>query len=289
MTKQPKIFVLGANGMLGTYVCEHFTKEGFLVVPITRNNIDITKITKLQLHSWFERRAKKWDVVINCAGVIKPQIDKFGDLNGILGNSVFPFILADVCEEFKLHMCHISSDCTYTGAKGNYVETDLHDCTDVYGKTKSLGEPKNCTVIRTSIIGEEKQNKRSLIEWIKNQKNKETNGYRNHFWNGLTCLELAKVIHKIIDENLFWQGVRHIFSKNIVSKDELLKIVNDVYNLNIRVNSIETPVKCDRSLSSIYDTSNKLSTKTVREQVEEMFEFNITDNNIVKTKIEVNE
>lgn len=283
MNKQPKIFVLGANGMLGTYVSEYFKGQNYNVVDVTRHNIDITKVNKLQLYSWFERKALPNDIIINCAGVIKPQIDKLGDLNGILGNSVFPFLLANVCEELKLKCIHITSDCVFSGNKGNYIESDLHDCTDVYGKTKSLGEPKNCTVIRTSIIGEERQNGRSLVEWIKKQKNKDANGYTTHFWNGVTCLELAKIINKMIVGNIYWDGVRHIYSPNIVSKDELLKIVNNVYDLIINISSVEAP-KCDRSLSSKYDTSQKLCNKTIEFQVQEMFEFDIC-----KTKIKVNE
>ena len=98
---------------------------------------------------------KSGDVIINCIGTIKPRVDSLGDLNAILVNSVFPRVLANVCETLGVNMIHPTTDCVYTGTKGSYDETDKYDVNDVYGMSKALGEPNNCTVIRTSIIGEE--------------------------------------------------------------------------------------------------------------------------------------
>ena len=106
--------------------------------------------------------------------------------------------LAKIKKEHNCQVVHISTDCVFNGKKGNYNEEDDHDCLDVYGKTKSLGENPDLTIIRTSIIGEEITNKRSLVEWVKSNTSKEINGFIKHFWNGVTCLQLAKIIYKII-------------------------------------------------------------------------------------------
>ena len=150
-------------------------------------------------------------------------------------------------------MIHITTDCVFSGKKGNYIETDEHDITDVYGRTKSLGEPNNCTIIRTSIIGEEKGQSRSLVEWIKSVKNEEVNGFVNHRWNGVTCLQLSKVIEEIINNNLWWSGVRHIHSPNWVNKGQLVNMVSDIYDLNVTVNLVDTDERVNRTLSSIYE------------------------------------
>ena len=63
--------------------------------------------------------------------------------------------------------------------------------------SKSLGELCKPTIIRISIIGEEVNNKRSLLEWVKSNSGKEINGYENHYWNGVTCLQLAKIVNEI--------------------------------------------------------------------------------------------
>ena len=138
--------------------------------------------------------------------------------------------------------------------KGNYTENDEHDVL-TFSRTKSLGEPDNCTIIRTSIIGEE-VNQRSLIEWIKLQAGKNADGYLNHIWNGLTCLELAKVIENIIKKQNFWNGIKHIHSPNAVNKNDLFCMTNEIFDLNIKINPINTKHSIDRSLKSIFNISN---------------------------------
>jgi dTDP-4-dehydrorhamnose reductase len=155
------------------------------------------------------------------------------------------------------------------GKEGNYLEDTPHDALDVYGKTKSLGEPENCTVIRTSIIGEEINNSRSLVEWIKSRKDLDANGFTNHKWNGVTCLELAKCIDSIIKNNNFWSGVRHVLSPTSVTKDVLLKLINDRYNLNITINNTAAATPCDRSLGSNH--KNEYKVLELVDQINEMY------------------
>lgn len=158
-------------------------------------------------------------------------------------------------------------------------EESEHDCTDVYGKTKSLGEPENCTVIRTSIIGEEVNQGRSLIEWVKSKKNDTANGFINHYWNGLTCLQVAKIFEDIIVNNKFWQGVRHIFSPYPVSKYELVNYINQTYNLNINIIPTESKETCDRILTTKYQ--NDFNIPPIDTQIKELYQFsNILNNTI---------
>jgi dTDP-4-dehydrorhamnose reductase len=159
----------------------------------------------------------------------------------------------------------------FSGNRGNYTEKDLHDCVDDYGKSKSLGENLNNTNIRTSIIGEELFNKKSLIEWVKSNKNSTINGFSNHFWNGVTCLELAKFIEILINENNFWKGTKHIFSPESVSKYQLVNLINDVYNLDIKINKIEHNY-CNRLLNSQYDL---VKITSLGDQLQQQKEFNI--------------
>ena len=169
-------------------------------------------------------------------------------------------------------MIHPTTDCVFTGEKGSYIETDKHDISDVYGRTKSLGEPNNCTVVRTSIIGEEVGQGRSLVEWVKSNKNNNVFGFTNHYWNGVTCLEFAKICQKIIITNDYWLGVKHIHS-NTLNKKELVELISNVYNLNISVTPKETPIMCDRSINSIHSTVKKMLIPTLEEQIKEMKEF----------------
>ena len=248
-----KVHILGNTGMLGRYVESYLKNEGYNVIGYTRKDLDASKVNGTDIQSFmFHESINEGDVVINCMGAIKPQVDKLGNLNAIKVNSLFPHILANVCEEMDIHLIHITTDCVFSGNDGNYTENSLHDCTDVYGKTKSLGEPSNCTVVRTSIIGEEFGTSRSLIEWVKSQDGKTVNGYLNHQWNGLTCLQVAKVFNDIITNKKYWSGVRHIYSPNSLNKYELVKSIAKAHELNIEVLPVDGPSKCDRTLSSVY-------------------------------------
>jgi len=266
-----KIYVLGASGMLGKYVSTYLRTQEFYVTDINRDKLDASNITQGELHAkLFHLGLKKDDVIINCMGTIKPRIDALGDLNGILVNSVFPRILANVSEAVGAHLIHPTTDCVYSGLKGSYNEDDKYDVSDVYGMSKAMGEPSNCTVIRTSIIGEEVGQGRSLVEWIKSSANKTVNGFTNHNWNGITCLQFAKICEEMINTNNYWVGIKH-FHSNTVNKKELVEMISDEYDLNITVTATETPVKCDRSMSTIYNTG--INIPTLLEQIKEMKEF----------------
>jgi len=267
-----KVLILGSSGMLGKYVSAYFKTKYDNVLLVSRSDFEVNCHTNSESirNLLKQNNIVENDIVINCIGLIKPQVDKYGLTLSIIVNSLFPNLLADECLKAKAKMIHITTDCVFSGKKGNYIETDIHDVYDVYGRTKSLGEPNNCTVIRTSIIGEEVGQKRSLVEWIKSNSNKEVNGFDDHFWNGLTCLQVAKVIDQIIKENNFWTGVKHIFS-NKVDKYELVNIVNSVYNLNIKINKKNSGNYCDRSMSSIYQ--NNFNIPNLETQIEEMKQF----------------
>ena len=264
------IYVFGYTGMAGRYISTYLKKK-FIVKGFSRKQLDAKTISENELYTLIEN---KCDIVINCIGDIQSRLDTPNILNAILVNSVFPQKLSNVAKKTKTKMIHITTDCVYSGKVGNYTEHDEHDVSDTYGRTKSLGEPKNCTIIRTSIIGEEVNQARSLIEWIKSMSNKKTNGYDNHFWNGVTALELAKIIEKIISNNSYWMGVKHIHSPNSVSKLELLNIVNNVFNLNIKISPLTTSKSINRTLKSIHDISNYNIPK-IEDQIKEMKSFNI--------------
>ena len=274
--KNMKIYVLGASGMLGKYVSTYFRTSGFYVVDINRDKLDASNITQEELHAkLFHLGLKKDDVIINCMGTIKPRIDDLGDLNGILVNSVFPRLLANVSESVGSHLIHPTTDCVYSGLKGSYNEDDKYDVSDVYGMSKAMGEPSNCTVVRTSIIGEEVGQGRSLVEWIKSSAGQTVNGFTNHHWNGVTCLQFAKICEQIITTNDYWVGIKHLHS-NVLDKQQLVETVSEVYDLNITVVPKETPVKCDRSMSTIDDDNlAKFNIPSLKEQIIQMKEFSV--------------
>lgn len=293
-----RVIVFGPTGMLGRYVVKYLDKMGFDVVPIDRERHDILADGTSRLWNLFESKyqldANDNDVVINCAGLIK-QRNNFTKKELIEVNCMFPHDLAMMSKECGFKVIHITTDCVFSGIKkygmGGYDENDAHDALDDYGKSKSLGEsPLNCN-IRTSIIGEELTNKLSLLEWAKSQAGKKVTGY-NDIWNGVTCLQLAKYMTYLIDNDLFWEGTRHYFTNvdqhddwyqetervvERISKYGLLKEINHVYNLSLDVQPVLDirNVGLRRDLDTIYPLEELLPTGTFQQQLEELRDFKL--------------
>jgi len=258
-----KIILFGSNGMLGRYVNSYLSNH-YNLLCINRNIFDIETKDWNKLENIINDESNKDDIIINCAGAIPqktPDIQKY-----IILNTLFPHKLNEISKKYNLQFIHITTDCVYDGKKGNYLSSDNHTATDLYGISKSLGETDNATIIRTSIIGNELTGKKSLIEWVKSNKNGKINGYTNHFWNGVTCLELAKYINSIIETKQLWKGIKHIFSPDIVTKYQLCCYINEIYDLNIHIEKYEDSISKNMTLSGdniiktdIYSQINELN------------------------------
>jgi dTDP-4-dehydrorhamnose reductase len=113
-----------------------------------------------------------------------------------------------------------------------------------------------------------------LLEWVRSNRGKQINGYKNHIWNGVTCLELAKLIEKIIRNNLYWRGSKHFFSPTPVSKYDLILLINKIYDLNITINPTTNGKIVDKSLSSVY--SPLFNIPMLEKQIEELKQFSLS-------------
>jgi len=271
-----KIYLFGSTGMLGNYV-KNQLNNSFKLKCINREDYDILEDTFDKLND-IMKNLKKDDVIINCAGIIPQKTGNNEYKKYIKINTLFPHKLQNIAEKVNANFIHITTDCVFDGKKGlSYDENDTHTETNIYGISKSLGEPENATVIRTSIIGEELKGKKSLLEWVKSNKNKTINGYDNHLWNGVNCLTLAHIIKEIIDKQIYWQGVRHIFSPEIVSKYDLCCYISEIYKLNININKIQHKNDIDKSLTSNYNIVNKFNIPYILTQINDLYKINNKD------------
>lgn len=247
--------------MLGRYC--HLWFGDRVVKVINRDTLDAGSCTLDQICDALEPDC----YVINCMGVI-PQRSSDGKIM-ITVNALFPRLLHIACKQKSCTLIHISTDCVFSGQRGNYIETDEHDAADLYGISKSIGESREYCVIRTSIIGEELANKKSLLEWVKASKGKQLFGYIDHHWNGVTCLQLAKTIESVIEQGL-WLGVRHIFSEAI-SKHDLIALINRVYDLQVQVRPYPTET-VNKTLATIYPL---LKVPSLEQQLQELRDFDL--------------
>lgn len=260
------VVVLGDTGMLGGMLRRYLEevevdvigvsrKDGLAIHPVYHTASFLNKIPALL----------NPDYIINCIGAIKPVFnDKNRLTEAIYTNAIFPHELIGWNHRFEVgaKIIHITTDCVFDGRDGYYTEVSPHNPLDEYGKSKSLGEPEDCMVIRTSIIGPEwGGNKRSLVEWVLSQRGKEINGFTNHMWNGLTTLELSMLIADIMMNDLYYEGIQHLFS-NDVNKYELLKWMNRIWDLGIKVNKAEADTSCNRTLRTTKKLNGLLQPQT---------------------------
>ncbi len=165
-------------------------------------------------------------------------------------NSLFPHRLAQACGAAQARLIHISTDCVFSGQRGNYSEDNITDAEDLYGRTKALGEVDygNNLTIRTSMIGRELQGSHGLIEWFLGQQGKTVRGFKRAIFSGFTTNALAKIIGEVISDQPELRGTWHVAAEPI-NKFDLLSQVQETYGLDIEIEPDETFV-CDRSLNA---------------------------------------
>ena len=269
-----KNIIIFGNGMLGNCVYKFFVELlQYNVIQIIRSDFDVLKNTRNDLMKLLNKSS--FDVVINTIGLI-PHSGNTNKNDYFKINSDFPKMLESLLPK-HCKMIHITTDCVFDGEKGNYNEDSKKTEMNDYGKSKADGENlKNATIIRTSIIGEQENNyiKPSLLEWIRTNENGNIEGYSDIYWNGITCLKMAEIIHTIIDHNLFFNGPRHFYSST-VSKYELLQIINQVYQLNTTIIKKETKNPSNKCLSSTHNTLSLFDIEPIEILIQQQKDFEI--------------
>ena len=190
------------------------------------------------------------EIVINAVGIIKQLPSSKEVIKTLLTNSIFPHQLAEICAEENRYLINISTDCVFDGAKGNYKEEDISNASDLYGRSKSLGEVnrERCLTIRTSIIGRELFTNHSLVEWFLCNKGVRIKGFVNAIYSGFPTIILADIISALLKNRNFLEGLYHVSSEPI-NKYELLKLLKKAFQINVDIEPFEE-FKIDRSLNS---------------------------------------
>ena len=278
-----RVLVFGPTGMLGHEMVKVLRATGFKVTTAGRADSDI--FFDVGASNFSNPDLNGFDYIVNCIGLTTHNIDET-DASSIalakLLNSDFPRQLADFAKSTGAKVIQIATDCVFSGSKGNYLETDENDATDVYGTTKSEGEidSPNFMHIRASIVGRELKGKKSLLEWvIGQQQNGKIPGFTDRVWNGVTTTAFAKVAAGVISRSAFRAGVWHLVPKDKVSKFELVSLMASAFGrTDLKVTASESGFAKDLTLSTchpevsleLWRAAGYQQVPTIRELIAEM-------------------
>jgi dTDP-4-dehydrorhamnose reductase len=258
-----RVLILGGTGMLGHKLWQAYRTRFDSWVTIRRSFSDYA------CYGLFDRErtldgidASDFDlvlrafaiarpqVVINCIGIVKQLPEAKDPIASLTLNSLFPHLLANLCETSGVLLIHVSTDCVFSGRKGIYTEEDVADATDFYGRTKYLGEVVGPTTLtlRTSIIGRELKSANGLVEWFLSCRGSRVKGYTKAIYSGFTTLALSKIIADILEKHPHLRGLYHVASEPI-DKYHLLTMISEVARIPIELEP-SPDVRIDRSLDS---------------------------------------
>lgn len=255
-----KILVLGASGMIGSTMARVLSEDTeFDVIGTIRSEtarsllppvvaerlvagVDLTNPDRIARVF----REVRPHVVVNCAGLTKHLPAGNDPLSALTMNSLLPHRLTEYCIMLNARLIHVSTDCVFSGEKGNYLESDYPDADDFYGKSKHLGEVvgPGCLTLRTSTIGSELGTRHGLLEWFLAQE--KCKGYRRAIFSGLPTVEFARVVRDIVIPNGDLSGLYHIGARPI-DKDSLLRLIARIFETKTSIVP-DDQVIIDRSL-----------------------------------------
>lgn len=264
MGSPKKVLVLGATGMLGHVLLSFLSEKTFYRVFATVRNPGrhfslLSPLAGVKIYEGVDAgqfdtvhrvlSALCPDVVINCIGIVKQHPLAEDPIASITVNALFPHLLSKACSEIGSRLIHISSDCVFSGTKGNYTEQYSPDPADLYGRSKFLGEVScsHCTTLRSSLIGHELESSHGLLEWFLSRKG-PVNGYSKAIFSGFPTIEFSRIISDYVIPNTNISGVYHV-SAQPISKYELLKLIAERYGKAVAVIPDDS-MACDRSLDS---------------------------------------
>lgn len=293
--------VLGGTGMLGSAVVRALLKAGIEVTATARNVEDAERAVQANFVSFDVEKDQlqtllspfpKGSFVVNCIGIIKPHINDDSDFQrerAIVVNALFPCELAKQAEIMGMHVIQIATDCVYDGIGSFYVESDPSNATDVYGKTKSLGEVpnRNFLNLRCSVIGPELKARTSFLEWVlSHPAGSSIPGFTDHRWNGITAQAFGRIAAGIVHNNNRAFGTFHVVPDDFVTKEELARIILSVYKVSgVELISTLSGKPVDRTLSTRHPEFNDrlwrdagyATIPTVAQMVEDLIAENSSD------------
>lgn len=157
------VFIVGANGQLGTALRAQYPKARFADI----NQLDITDQQSVEAFDW-----SNIDVILNAAAFtnVDGAESEEGRVAAWKVNATAVGYLASVARKHDMQLVHISSDYVFDGSVAVHTEDEPLSPLSVYGASKAAGDllvsqlPKHYILRTTWVIGEGKNFVRTMLE-----------------------------------------------------------------------------------------------------------------------------
>ena len=243
-----KIFVTGANGVLGQAIVSLFTRESNYQLVLS--SVEDKPFLEyghpyVQLDITDKERVKETivhhspDVVINCAAYT--EVDKCETERELCWklnvDGVKNLIIASRKTESKI--VHYSTDYIFDGKSGPYDEDATPNPISFYGRSKLASENALTTsgvdycIIRTMVLfGIGNNIKKNFALWLVEtlKRNQPVTIVTDQIGNATISDDLAYGTYKIIEKNR--SGMYHIAGKDIISRFDFTLKLCEVFGFN---------------------------------------------------------
>lgn len=250
-----RIFIVGANGMLGQRTIEFYSSDKnvqLFACSIEKkplfNNVDylccnITERDKIKqaVYNFMP------DVIINAAAYTNVDLSETEREIAWKINVKGVEHLAESARVIDAHIIHISSDYIFDGKNGPYSENDKPNPLGYYGRTKLASENvlkisgALYTILRTNVLyGVALKSKADFVEWLVDtvRSGKPVRIVDDQVSNPTFIDDLVQAISKVIEFRKY--GVYNIGGREFLSRYEFTEIIADYFNLD---KSLITPIK----------------------------------------------
>ena len=224
------IWLIGNKGMLGREVEALLNRQQRDHIA-TDMEVDITNIE--QLKEFVSDKPVSW--IINCAAYT--LVDKAEDEPALAFkiNADGPSNIARIAVKKNARLIHISTDYVFDGTKeGSYLETDLPNPINIYGKSKLKGE-KNIAetlkahfIIRTAWLYGKNGNNfvRTMLKLFKEKS--EVKVVDDQWSSPTYAYDLAEAVIRIIDIDPVTFGLYHFTNEGRTNRHQF---ATEIYNL----------------------------------------------------------
>jgi len=252
---KPRIFVTGANGMLGQRTVEFYSgmnKIELLACSIEENPFsDITEYIQCDISN--REKIKKViydfcpDYIINTAAFTNVDLSEKQREGTWKANVKGVEFITEAARVIDAHVIHISSDYIFDGKEGPYDENAIPNPLGYYGRTKLASENVLkiggviYTIVRTNVLyGFSLNSRPDFVRWLVSELSIGNNvSIVDDQVNNPTFIEdLVQGINKIIEFKKL--GIYNIGGKEFLSRYNFAKIIAAFFNLS---ENLITPIK----------------------------------------------